>query len=99
MDWHHIDLRLKVGGIIGMDNCELRPVREHCEFLEENGTYELIGEVFEGGVIVRFYRKLAHEQREWVDQAYSRAKKDPCDEKLGTRLRRKISQWLKPHLF
>src|SRR5215213_7264578 len=28
MDWHHVDLRLKVGGILGMDNAELRPVRE-----------------------------------------------------------------------
>ena len=98
LDWHYIDLRLKVGGIIGMDNVELRPVREHCDFMEENGTYELIGTVTEG-YFVRFYRKLAEDQREWVDQDYSLAKKEPCDQKLATRVRRKLTKWLKPHLF
>src|SRR5436190_10825653 len=98
LDWHYIDLRLKVGGLLGMDNVELRTVREHCDFLEENGTYELIGTVAEG-YYVRFYRKLADDQREWVDQDYSRAKKEPCDQKLSTRVRRKLTKWLKPYLF
>jgi len=98
LDWHYIDKHLKVGGLLGMDNVELRPVREHCDFLEENGTYELIGKVSEG-YFVRFYRKLAEDQREWVDQDYSRAKKEPCDEKLSTRFRRKLTSLLKPHLF
>ena len=47
LDWHYIDKHLKIGGIVGMDNAELRPVREHCEFLEENGTYQLAGVVAE----------------------------------------------------
>lgn len=64
LDWHYIDLRLKVGGIVGMDNVELRPVREHCDFLQENGTYELIGTLSEG-YYAHFYRKLADECREW----------------------------------
>ena len=98
LDWHYIDLRLRIGGLLGMDNVELRPVREHCDFLEENGTYELVGKVTEG-YFVRFYRKLADDQREWVDQDYSRAKKEPCDQKLSTRVRRRLTKLLKPHLF
>lgn len=98
LDWHYIDKHLKVGGIIGMDNVELRPVREHCDFLEENGAYRLVGVVTEG-YFARFYRKLMDQSREWVDQAYSRAKKDPCDSRLPTRIRRKASKWIKPHLY
>jgi hypothetical protein len=98
LDWHYIDKHLKVGGIIGMDNVELRPVREHCEFLEENGTYRLAGAVTEG-YFVRFYTKLMDQNREWIDQAYSRAKKDPCDQRLMTRIRRKATKWLKPYLY
>lgn len=98
LDWHYIDKHLKVGGIIGMDNVELRPVREHCEFLEENGSYRLAGVVTEG-YFVRFYTKLIDQNREWIDQAYSRAKKDPCDRRLQTRIRRKATKWLKPYLY
>lgn len=98
LDWHYIDKYLKVGGIIGMDNAELRPVREHCEFLEENGTYRLAGVVAEG-YFALFYSKLMDQHREWIDQAYSRAKKDPCDGRLLTRIRRKTSKWLKPYLY
>jgi predicted O-methyltransferase YrrM len=98
LDWHYIDRYLKIGGLIGMDNVELRPVREHCEFLQENGTYRLVGEVFEG-YFVRFYEKLADQEREWEYQAYSRAKKDPCDWRLPTRIRRKASKLIKPYLY
>jgi len=98
LDWHYVDKHLKVGGIIGMDNVELRPVREHCEFLEENGSYRLAGAVAEG-YFVRFYTKLMDQNREWIDQAYSRTKKDPCDQRLQTRIRRTATKWLKPYLF
>jgi predicted O-methyltransferase YrrM len=95
LDWHYIDKHLNVGGIIGMDDAQLRPVREHCEFLEENGTYQLAGVVS----FARFYRKLTDQKREWIDQAYSRAKKDTGDWRLMTRIRRKASKWLKPYLY
>ena len=98
LDWHYVDKHLKVGGVIGMDNVELRPVREHCEFLEENGSYRLAGAVAEG-YFVRFYTKLMDQNREWIDQAYSRTKKDPCDQRLQTRIRRTATKWLKPYLF
>src|SRR5262249_13782060 len=98
LDWHYIDKHLKIGGLLGMDNVELRPVREHCEFLEENEIYRLAGFVFDG-YFVRFYEKQADQEREWVDQRYSRAKHDPCDWRLSTRIRRKVSKLLKPYLY
>lgn len=75
LDWHYIDRHLKVGGVIGMDNVELRPVREHCRFLEEDGCYELVEGLGDeaSGAIVRFYRKVRDENREWICQPYSRA--------------------------
>jgi predicted O-methyltransferase YrrM len=98
LDWHYIDKQLRVGGIVGMDNAELRPVREHCEFLEENGAYKLSGVVLES-VFVRFYTKLTDQLREWVHQPYSVAKKDPCDWRLFTRFKRHASRWIKPHIY
>ncbi len=73
-------------------------MREHCEFPEENGTYDLVGKRTEG-YFVRFYRKLAEDERDWVDQDYRRAKKEPCDQNLSTRVRRTLTKLLKPHLF
>ena len=98
LDWHYIDKYLKVGGILGMDNVELRPVREHCDFLEENGTYGLTDVVTES-YFVRFYTKVMDQNREWIHQAYSQAKKDPVDWRLPTRIRRKATKWLKPYLY
>jgi len=98
LDWHYIDRHLKVGGIVGMDNVELRPVREHCDFLEENGAYRLTSSVTEG-YFVRFYEKLANQDRDWIDQPYSRAKRDPCDQRLRTRIKRKASKWINPYLY
>src|SRR5262249_55143042 len=98
LDWHYIDRFMKVGGIVGMDNAELRPVREHCEFLEENGTYRL-EDVLWPGDIVRTDVKLADQDREWIAQAYGRAKRDPVSSTLGTRAKRKLSKWIKPYLY
>jgi predicted O-methyltransferase YrrM len=99
LDWHYIDRFLKLGGIVGMDNAELRPVREHCDFLLENGSYDLLDRLFDGALIVQFFRKVRNEDREWVDQKYSRAKRDPGDWRLPTRIRRKATKLIKPHLF
>jgi hypothetical protein len=72
LDWHYVDLLLKIGGTIGMDNAELRPVDDHCRFLVENRTYREVEPVIDGSVLARFFVKEAAEEREWVDQAYSR---------------------------
>jgi len=99
LDWLYIDKHLRLGGILGMDNAELRPVREHCEFLEENGAYRRIARLSDG-YFVRCYEKvMMAPDREWVDQPYSRAKRDPCDQRLLTRVRRKATTWIKPFLY
>lgn len=98
LDWHYVDKHLNTGGLIGMDNAELRPVREQCEFLDENGAYRLV-DALADGYFVRFYEKLTDQDREWIEQPYSRAKKDPCDWRFTTRLRRRASRVIKPYLL
>ena len=95
LDWHYIDKILNIGGVIGMDNAELRAVREHCEFLDENGSYRRIETLSKGAYYVRFYEKLTDELREWVDQKYSRAQRGWVDRRLSARvldyLRRRLT--------
>jgi hypothetical protein len=98
LDWHYLDKHLRIGGMVGMDNVELRPVREHCAFLEENGTYRRVGFVYES-CFAHFYEKRSDEGREWSEQAYSRAKKDPCDWRLPTRIKRRLSRAVRPWLY
>ena len=93
LDWHYIDRLLKVGGLLVMDNVELRPVREHCEFLEENGTYKRIDLIAAPGYFVRCYEKLADEWREWIDQKYSRTGYVAADPRVSSRIRRKVRRW------
>jgi len=74
LDWHFIDLHLKVGGHIAFDNVELPSVRYHCDFLEANRSYSLVKTlVFErwGGYQVKIYRKEKDEMREWIFQAFN----------------------------
>jgi hypothetical protein len=94
MDWHYIDRFLNTGGILGMDDVELRPVREHCEFLEENGSYRRIDTLMMGGYYVRFYEKLRDEYREWVDQKYSQAQRGWNDRRLSRRILQHVRRWL-----
>jgi predicted O-methyltransferase YrrM len=95
LDWHYLDKHIRVGGIVGMDNVELRPVRDHCFFLEENKRYRRVGFVYES-CFAHFYEKTGDDvSREWTYQAYSRAKKDPCDMRWRTRIRRKLSRVVK----
>jgi predicted O-methyltransferase YrrM len=71
LDWHFVDLHLRIGGIIGFDNAELASVENHCEFLERNGSYQLIARIGER-TITKFYSKLRDEHREWAFQSYNR---------------------------
>lgn len=76
MDWHFVDLILKIGGIIGFDNTELRAVQNHCDFLVTNGSYKLVERVtdtsFGKDYGAAFFVKLKDEQREWTWQRYNR---------------------------
>jgi hypothetical protein len=49
LDWHYLDLRLKVGGTMGFDNTEIPAVHDHCEFLKKNQTYRLAKQLFKAG--------------------------------------------------
>jgi len=70
LDWHFIDEHLNVGGIAGFDNTEIIAVGDHCRFLDQDKSYELIDSFCFGDMYgVNFYRKLAEEDREWIFQA------------------------------
>lgn len=73
LDWHYLDKHLRIGGLIGFDNTEIRAVSEHCTFLEENGDYELIEHLNpHGNYGVSIFVKKRDEAREWTFQAYNR---------------------------
>jgi len=101
VDWHYLDLRLKVGGLLGLDNTEIRAVYDQCRFLEENQTYELVDR-FENHAYGRrygasFYRKLKDDGRETFNQPYNLrpARRTPLRKRLGDIRwrRRKVWPW------
>jgi predicted O-methyltransferase YrrM len=99
LDWHYIDRLLRLGGILGMDNAELRPVRQHCQYLETPGSgYELVARVNEHGA-ANFYRKSETTHREWIHQPWSRALREPRRHHFKYRLRRYLSEKLRPYLY
>ncbi len=66
IDWHFIDLHMKVGGIIGLDNAEIPAVEEVCVFLEKNKTYRWLRTLIcppeaKQNYCVKFYTKLKDE--------------------------------------
>jgi hypothetical protein len=71
IDWHYIDLHLKVDGILAVDDVDIPSVRVLCDFLEKNGTYKMEDQVLD----TAFYRKLKDEQnREWPFQGFNQTK-------------------------
>jgi predicted O-methyltransferase YrrM len=95
MDWHHADKLLKIGGLLGMDNAELRPVADHCRVLEANGAYRPRETVRQRSTETRFYEKLIDQDREWVSQPYSRVREQPSRPGLVERARRKAMRGLR----
>jgi predicted O-methyltransferase YrrM len=74
IDWHYLDPRLKVGGILGVDNTEIRAVYDLCVFLKENKTYNFLQRLEDGMMSRRyganFYRKLRDDHRDAFQQPY-----------------------------
>ena len=99
LDWHYLDQRLKIGGIVGLDNTEMRAVHDHCLFLDENGTYKLRGKVadtiYGKNYGVSFYSKLDDDGRDALRQAYSRkrARKRTLSERIKQVLRPEPKIW------
>jgi predicted O-methyltransferase YrrM len=103
IDWHFVDLHLKVGGIVGFDNCEIPAVHEHCVFLEMNKSYALkdqIRDAYQGmNYLVKFYVKKKDEPRWAISQAYNHRRvtrnglRDTVKTMLHNSLRRKGSPW------
>jgi len=99
LDWHYLDKHLKVGGVIGLDNTEIRAVYEHCLFLEENKTYSLAKRI-ENTIYGRnygasFYTKHKFDEREVFNQPYNlkRAKKLPLLERIRDVLKPREKVW------
>lgn len=101
VDWHYIDLRLKVGGELGVDNTEIRAVYDLCRFLEENQSYTLTRRFTHSSLARRygtnFYRKTRDDGRETFHQPYNLkpAKRLSLRELIEDArvLRRKIWPW------
>jgi hypothetical protein len=96
LDWHYIDQRMKVGGIVGFDNTEIKAVRSHCEFLEANLAYRLIDQFsFVGGPYgANFYLKLEDQQREWIWQPYNYVR-TPYSNPRGAHNHHQVGRWVK----
>lgn len=68
IDWHYIDLNMRVGGVIAVDDFRIPAVAVLCDFLEKNGTHQLLDRIRE----TAFYRKTAEdESREWNHQKFN----------------------------
>lgn len=101
LDWHYIDKRLKVGGLIGVDNTEIRAVYDLQRFLDENQSYELVRRLPNHHVSRRyataFYRKTRDDGRETWEQPYNLkpARRSTLRELAGDirHRRRKVFPW------
>jgi predicted O-methyltransferase YrrM len=73
IDWHFLDLHLKVGGLIGFDNAEIPSVHQHVEFLRRNGTYRHTHRIVHPPInyAVEFFEKLRDEQRAGIHQKFN----------------------------
>jgi predicted O-methyltransferase YrrM len=73
IDWHFLDLHLRIGGLIGFDNAEIPSVNAHVDFLRINGTYRQTHTITHPPInyTVQFFKKLSDERRTGVEQRYN----------------------------
>lgn len=66
LDWYFTEPKLKVGGIVGVDNFEIPSVRILYDFLMIEDEWELVKEMY----TTAFFRKIAesNKQVDWVAQ-------------------------------
>ncbi len=101
IDWHYIDKRLKVGGLLGLDNTEIRAVYDAQRFLDENESYapadRFVNHHYGRRYGTSFYRKLRDDERETWKQPYNLkpAKPPTLRQRLGDirYRRRKVYPW------
>ena len=99
LDWHYIDQRLKLGGIVGLDNTEIPAVYEHTRFLDQNQSYvlsERISNTIQGPVYgASFYTKVRDDEREVFKQPYNlrRAKPLSLKERIKETIRPRYKFW------
>lgn len=65
LDWHFLDMHLRVGGVFGFDNVEIPAVHAHTDFLRRNGSYRRVHRITHEPInyTVEFYEKLRDEPR------------------------------------
>ncbi len=75
LDWHYVDLHLRIEGQIGFDNMEIPAVHDHCAFLKRNETYQLVQFLQYpawGNYGASFWVKLQDQSRWDLAQKYGR---------------------------
>jgi len=71
LDWHYIDLHLKAGGIVLIDDTQIKSVGVLCDFLSTEESYNKITEIGTTAV----YKKIADDRVwGWSDQMINKAK-------------------------
>jgi predicted O-methyltransferase YrrM len=102
IDWHFIDLHMKVGGIIGLDNAEIPAVHEVGVFMEQNKSYRWIKTLAfppksHHNYCAKFYLKLKDEPqpRSATVQPFNhrRVTRNGFGDSLRTTLRIKGKPW------
>lgn len=99
IDWHYIDKHLKLGGLLGLDNTEIRAVHDVERFLGENQSYEFVHRIPIHHVGRRyacaFFRKTRDDLRETWEQPYNLkpARKPTLRERLGDIRYRRRKMW------
>jgi hypothetical protein len=98
IDWHYTDPRLKVGGILGVDDIQMPSVNVLCDFLRNEAEWELLDES-PRTVFFRKVRKVVP-VLDWQGQAMNAPHRWPRAEvprpSLPRRIKRRIREWLSP---
>jgi len=102
LDWHYIDLHLKIGGRVGFDNTEIPAVHDHCTFLQRNETYRLVDSLrfpAWGNYGASFWVKLKDQsrgdlsQKDWQRRVTRHDFVDSMKTTIGRLAEKKFGKW------